>query len=120
MVLGWLSYHATTRLIATQKLVSHTHEVEATLESGLAILTDAETEQRSYLLTGDERFLKDSQAAQAQVDGWLKQLRALIANNPEQRRRLDKIEPLISRRLAILNSRIKMRQEQGFKPPPLT
>ena len=73
MVLGWLSYHAATRLIATQKLVSHTREVEATLESGLAILTDAETEQRSYLLTGDGQFLKDSQDAQAQVGGWLEE-----------------------------------------------
>ena len=115
MVLGWLSYHAATRLIATQKLVSHTREVEATLESGLAILTDAETEQRSYLLTGDGQFLKDSQDAQAQVGGWLKKLRTLTADNPEQQRRLDEIEPLISKRLAILNSRIELRQERGLQ-----
>ncbi len=115
MVIGWVSYHSTTNLIASEELISHTHEVVATLESGLAILTDAEAEQRSYLLTGDEQFLRDSRDAQAQVGGWMKQLRALTADNPEQQQRLDKIEPLISQRLAILNSRIKLRQEQGLE-----
>ncbi len=115
MGIGWLSYHTTTNLIATERLVSHTHEVEATMESGLAILTDVETKQRGFLLTGNEQFLQDCQDAQAQVGDWLKRLRSLTADNPEQQRRLDKIEPLISQRLAILDSRIKLRQERGLQ-----
>src|ERR1700733_13872868 len=112
---GLLSYHTTTNLIATEKWVAHTQEVIATLESGLAMLTDAETKQRGYLLTGDEEFLKDSQAAQAQVGGWLKDVRQLTADNPQEQQRLDNLESLISRRLAVLNDRIKIRQEQGIQ-----
>jgi PAS domain S-box-containing protein len=113
--IGLLSYHTTTNLVATEKWVAHTQEVIATLESGLAMLTDAETKQRGYLLTGDEGFLKDSQAAQAQIGGWLKDIRQLTADNPREQERLDKLQSLISQRLAALNERIKLRQEQGLQ-----
>jgi hypothetical protein len=51
--IGCLSYFTTEKLISTEKWVAHTQEVIGTLESGLAILTDAETKQRGYLLTVD-------------------------------------------------------------------
>jgi PAS domain S-box-containing protein len=110
-----LYYRTTTNLIATENWVAHTHDVIASLESGLAILTDAETQQRGYLLTGDGRFLKDCQNAQAQVGGWLNRIRTLTADNPEQRQRLARLEPLIAQRLAVLNQRIRQRQTQGFQ-----
>jgi PAS domain S-box-containing protein len=113
--IGWLAYRTTTDLIATEKWVSHTHEVIATLESGLAILTDAETSQRGFLLTGDEQFLQDSEKAQAQIAEWTGKIRKLTADNPQEQERLDKLEPLISQRLAVLNSRIKLRQDQGLQ-----
>jgi CHASE3 domain sensor protein len=80
--IGVLSYRTTTSLIDTERRVSHTHEVIASLEAGLAILTDAETKQRGFLLTGDEQFLKDCQKAQSQVAGWMESLRKLTADNP--------------------------------------
>src|SRR5437016_285614 len=75
--MGFLLYLTSADLIRTQNLVSHTHEVIAALESGLAILTDAETSQRGYLLTAEESFLKDCQDDQKQVGGWLKNIRTL-------------------------------------------
>ncbi len=113
--IGWLSHRTTTNMVATEAWVSHTHEVIATLESGLAILTDAESSQRAYLLTNDERFLNDSQKAQAQVAGWITKIQRLIADNPRQQERLAKLEPLISHRLAVLNNRIALRQQQGLQ-----
>jgi len=113
--MGWLSYRTTTDLAATGQWVSHTHEVMATLESGLAILTDAETKQRAFLLTGDELFLEDSQDAQSQVGGWIQRLRELTEDNPAQQQRLKNLEPLIARRLAVLNSRIELRRQKGMQ-----
>jgi PAS domain S-box-containing protein len=112
--LGWLSYRTTTRLVTTEKWVAHTQEVISALEAGRAILTEAETSQRGYLLTGEDQFLKDSQKAQTDAKGWLEQLRSLIADNPEQERRLDSLAPLISQRLDLLNNRIQLRQKQGL------
>jgi PAS domain S-box-containing protein len=113
--IGWFSYRTTSDLTEAENLVSHTYKVIATLESGRAILTDAETAQRGYLLTGDGNFLKDCTNAQAQVAGWVDNLRSVVSDNPAQLNRLDKLQPLISRRLAILNDRIKLRQEQGLQ-----
>ena len=73
--IGFFSYRTTTNLVATQNWVAHTYEVIAALESGLAILTDAETDQRAYLLTGDDRFLEDSKKSQALIGGWMSQIR---------------------------------------------
>jgi PAS domain S-box-containing protein len=113
--IGLLSYRTTTNLVATQTWVAHSYEVIATLESGLAILTDAETDQRAYLLTGDDRFLEDSRNSQGQIAGWIRKIRALTADNPQQQRRLDKLEPLIVQRLVTLNDRIRLRQQQGLQ-----
>jgi PAS domain S-box-containing protein len=113
--MGWLSYVTTAKLVATENWVAHTQEVIATLESGLAILTDAETQQRGYLLTGDKRFLEDSESSQAQITAWVNKIRRLTADNPQEQQRLNKLEPLITQRLFILNRRIKLRQEQGLQ-----
>jgi PAS domain S-box-containing protein len=114
-IIGWVAYHTTNRLIATDRLVAHTHEVIATLESGLAILTDAEAKQRTYLLTGDEQFLKNSLKAQAEINRWIEKVRTLTADNPEQQRGLAGLEKVITQQLAVLNSRIKLRQEGGLQ-----
>lgn len=113
--IGCLSYYTTSQLVVTEKWVAHTHEVIATLDWGLALLTDAETKQRGYILTGNEEFLKDCQAVETQVGIWAKQIRQLTADNPQAQRRLDALDGAISQRLALLNSRIKIRQEQGMQ-----
>jgi PAS domain S-box-containing protein len=113
--IGCLSYFTINNLVATDKWVTHTQEVNATLESGLAILTDAETKQRGYLLTGNDYFLTECQSAEAQSTNWLAQIRQLTADNPDAQQRLDKLQVLISQRIAALNDRIKLRQEQGFQ-----
>ncbi len=70
--IGFLSYRTTTHLVADQNWVTHTYQVIGTLESGQAILTDAETAQRAYLLTGDEQFLQDSKKSQGMIGEWVK------------------------------------------------
>jgi PAS domain S-box-containing protein len=113
--IGWFSYRTAANLVAAEEWVGHTYKVIATLESGRAILTDVETAQRGYLLTGDENFLKDCTNAQAQVAGWVENLRSNVSDNPAQLQRLEKLQPLISQRLAVLNDRIKLRQQQGLQ-----
>ena len=114
IVVGWLAYRTTHRLVATNRLVAHSQEIIATLESGRAVLTDAEAGQRAYLLTGDEQFLKDSQNAQAQINAWIENVRTLTADNPQQQARLAGLQKVIAQRLAVLNSRIKLRQAGGL------
>lgn len=113
--LGGLSYHTMTKLIATEDWVSHTHEVMTELESVLAALTEEETEQRGYLLTGSPKFLADRQTATQQVAAHLRRLREITADNPAQQRNLDQLEPLITQRLSLLDERIAVFRQYGLE-----
>ena len=113
--MGWLSYRTTEDSIAANKWVTHTYKVIATVEQGRAILIDAETAQRGFLLTGDENFFKDARNTQSQVNDWLQDLKQLTSDNPEQQERLKELEPLISQRLTLLNNRIQLRREKGVQ-----
>ncbi len=63
MVLGVSAYENTKNLIETARWVAHTHEVLSQLTGLLSSLQDAETGQRGYVITGEERYLEQYQAA---------------------------------------------------------
>ncbi len=111
---GWLALRTTNELIEATDSVVHTHKVIATLADGLALLTEAETAQRGYLLTGKETFLADCRTAQAEVGEWVVALLGLVADNPDQHQRGQQLAALIEQRLAILNQRITVRQQEGL------
>lgn len=113
--IGWLSCRTTSNLIDTEKWVAHAHEVIGTLQAGHSLLADAETAQRGYLLTGDDRFLTDFQKAQSQIIAWIQEVQKLTSDNAEQQRHLEELNSLIRRRLALLNNRITLRQKHGLQ-----
>jgi PAS domain S-box-containing protein len=115
LIIGCLTFIATRRLVGTLESVAHTQEVIGSLTNGLALLSDAETSQRGYLLTGDESFLNDCRSAQEQVRHWQNELTRLTADNPAQQERLKQLDGLITRRLDILNNRIAIRREHGLE-----
>src|SRR5713226_10492530 len=85
--IGFFAYRSTGKLIETNRLVAHTHEVLADLEALLSVMKDAETGQRGYIMTGEESYLEPYQTATANLDQVRKNLRKLVADNPDQQRR---------------------------------
>ena len=51
---GWQSYRSTGLLVEAASWRDHTYEVLNSLDETIGQLSDAETGQRGYLLTGDE------------------------------------------------------------------
>ena len=96
------SYQSVTTLSETGRWISHTYDVLAAIDAVAASTTTAETGSRGYALTGEERFLETYQAGGRQAEMSLATLRRLVADNPEQQRRLDRLEPLLRERLARL------------------
>lgn len=113
--MGWLLYSSSQEFVHTERLVSHTHEVIADLETGLATLSDAESSQRAFLLTGDKSFLDDCRASQKKISGWTDHLRALTADNSEQQQNIRQLETLVQQRLSAMNSIIELRQQKGLE-----
>ncbi len=79
------------RLAKAQDWVDHTDVVLAQSRLLLRFMIDQETGLRGYLLTHDNNFLQPYHFAETALPGLLDQMRANIADNPEQQDRLAKI-----------------------------
>jgi methyl-accepting chemotaxis protein len=116
LLIGISGHRATTELIETNRWVSHTHEVKRTALACLAALTDAETGQRGFLLTGEERFLEPYRVGKDRVESKLAEVRRLTSDNSAQQQRLTALAPLVSGRLATLARVIELRRQRGIDP----
>ena len=83
--------------------VTRSRDITEALHTVLARLTDAETSQRGYILTGSREYLDPGAGAAADVHRALASARRLIADSIEQRR-LDTLSTVISEKLAELES----------------
>jgi methyl-accepting chemotaxis protein len=77
-------------------------------------IKDAETGQRGYLLTGNDTYLEPYRLANTSIDGVIRQLRDMTADNPIQARRLDQALPLIQSKMAELKQTIDLRRTEGL------
>lgn len=110
-VVGVVSYRNLERQAEADAMVAHTQEVLISAESLLSIVKDAETGQRGYLITGDERHLEPYQSAVANWRDGLRRLRELTADNASQQRRLDEITPLVEDRLRLIERVVGLRRQ---------
>jgi methyl-accepting chemotaxis protein len=116
LAIGTVAYQSSVKLTDTADLVSHTHLLLQNLEGMLSSLKDAETGQRGFILTGEERYLEPYLAAQAATDQKIKTVRQLTSDNPNQQRRLDRLEPLIDGKdgkFAELQETIDLRKDKA-------
>lgn len=103
-------YNSTSKLVENQQWVAHTYQVRQQFAELIAHLTDAETGQRGYVITGREEYLEPYNSGIAAVHTVFDHLRSLTADNPEQQRRLNEMTPVINARLASLASVIEARK----------
>jgi methyl-accepting chemotaxis protein len=116
LLIGVTAYRSTTRQLETAVWVTHTRQVLGTLERVLLLLTDAETHQRSFVITGDERYMQSHDRTLGAIDATLAEVAKLTSDNPDQQRRLAALRSAIQARLAILQETAEARRSpQGFE-----
>jgi methyl-accepting chemotaxis protein len=113
IAIGAVAYTSINKLMSTSKAVTHTHEVLEHIASMLSLLKDAETGQRGYLIAGEEAFLEPYRAGSSDAPVMLKELRKLTADNPNQQKRIESLEPLLAAKLAELKQTIELRGKGG-------
>jgi len=113
--IGLVSYQSIAQYTEVAALRKHTFQVLGVLEETLSLLKDAETDQRGYVITGEEQYLKPYQAAVDQIDGKLQFIRQGTADDPAQQQRLDRLEPLAADKLADLKQTLDLRRTRGFE-----
>ncbi|MEH2063730.1 MAG: response regulator [Nostoc sp.] len=113
--IGLISYQSTNELIETSRQESHTYQVLSQLEDLNLQLTNAETGQRGYIITGEQRYLEPYNTAIQVMNQKVKELLRLTADNPNQQNRLDILQPLLTERMAVMKDVIELRQSQGLE-----
>ncbi len=112
-IIGIISYRGTEQLISTARQEKHTYQVLGELEEILSLMKDAETGQRGYLLTSDNRYLDPYNQARTAIGARIGTLRGLVQDNPNQQSYLQTLEPLVTQKLAELDTTIRLKQTEG-------
>ncbi len=101
-------------LSGQNELVTHTLEVEQALDGVMLELTTAESQQRTFIITGSDASLQSYIASAARVPGALERLGSLSKDNPEQTARFQHLREKTLERLALLHEFAEVRQNEGL------
>ncbi|MGB8989605.1 MAG: CHASE3 domain-containing protein, partial [Candidatus Sulfotelmatobacter sp.] len=116
--MAWNAYLAVSHLKGMQKITVLTMEsskMQADLSGVLTDLTDMETGQRGFLLTGDATYLQPYSDAKSRIATDFVTLRAGLARRREHEQSMEsQLESLASSKRAEMERTINLRQ-QGYR-----
>ena len=95
--------------------VRHTLEVQTRIAAIWSKLQEAEIGQRSFVLTGDDRFLEPFESGSSGLTNELDGIANLVADNPEQVAAIAETRPLVAKRIALAQKTIEVRRTGSFE-----
>jgi signal transduction histidine kinase/CHASE3 domain sensor protein/DNA-binding response OmpR family regulator len=104
------SFISIRNLLDSAKWVDHTHQVIVELEKVNTLLLETETNQRGYLLTGDDSFLDPMQANLAAVKEQMSVVRRLTIDNENQQKNTALLTRSVNSRLQIMNNTVRAKK----------
>jgi PAS domain S-box-containing protein len=90
--------------------VDHTHQVLNALEQVLLQALNVQTGSRGYALSGDPRFLQPFDRGVAEIEKETANVRRLLADNPAQLARLDRVETRLRDLVRLMQRRNELRR----------
>jgi len=113
LVSGVVSYSNVQALRTDNDKIVHSHEVISALDTLLSTVQDAETGQRGFLLTGNEKYLQPYDDALSKVASDLSAISTLTRDNPTQQANIGQLKPHVEAKLAELKQTIDLRRAEG-------
>jgi PAS domain S-box-containing protein len=111
-----VGYRTTEALVETVGGVEHTRQVMEGLDQVILDATSAARARRNYALTGDEANLPRVAAAIAASRDASARVRSLTSDNPAQRVRLDRLDPMLADRFTEIEEAIAEQRRHGADP----
>jgi len=112
--IGIMSDLSVSQLKEDAAFLRQEDEVVGRLHTLLAIVTDAETAQRGYIITGEEGYLEPFRNGEAALPGEFQALNKLAALRADGGAAFVKLEALVKERMNVLQQGIELRQREGF------
>jgi signal transduction histidine kinase len=107
---AWFAFSAVSSLLLSEHWVEHTWQVINQVERIMGSAKDAETGNRGYLITGDEKYLEPYNTALRELPRELDQFQSLTSDNPSQGARIAEMRAVVGHRLASLEEGIDLRR----------
>lgn len=104
------SYLSIKNLLSSAGWVNHTNEVTKKIDSVLSILQEAESGQRGYLLTNNERFLEPYNGAYQTTIDRINEVKRMTADNPAQQATCDDLRLVAQKRLSTLTTLVNLKR----------
>ncbi|MFN3817070.1 CHASE3 domain-containing protein [Brevundimonas sp.] len=90
--------------------VQRSYDTRLQIQSVFSLMQDAETGQRGYIITGDERYLQPYDRAMTEVDAQMQSLRTLFEGDDEQIADHGYLSQQIARKRLTLEASIDLRE----------
>ena len=111
---GFASYATLSQFIGTQKWISHTQEDLHFLNRLLSEIETAISEERLYLITGQERYIDSYREYETRALKTLKRIDILLAYPDIGQKQIRMLEPFIIERFKIADMLIQIREKKGL------
>jgi PAS domain S-box-containing protein len=108
-----ISYGQWRRYSAANAAAAVSREIEDDVDTVLSGLVDAETGQRGFLLTGQDRYLEPYDRAIQAIPGHLAALRGRLAVRPAESANAAALESLVNQKLGELRQTVDLRRTSG-------
>lgn len=118
VIIGVMSYTTTLSLTENVILVEKTKSEISILNNLVAMITDAESSERGYVITGSDGYLVTYNNAKAVLDQDIQALRAEMHENSKLTDSLNELETLINKKMdtleKIVENKTNNRSEQAL------
>jgi CheY-like chemotaxis protein/signal transduction histidine kinase/CHASE3 domain sensor protein len=115
VLIGLISYYSINELIATSRKEKQTYQVLSQLQTLHLQIIYAESGQRGYLITGEQRYLSPYRNALTLLEKTFQDLEKLTLDSSYHQRNLDKLSSLINQRIAVMQNVINIRDNEEWE-----
>jgi PAS domain S-box-containing protein len=112
---GSLSYRKTVQEYDDHRWVAHTHLVLEGIATVLAGLLNEQTEQRGFILSGNDTYLELFNAEDLSLHQDIQKLRRLTSDNSNHQSALDELEPLVTASILEMKQEISVRGKEDVR-----
>lgn len=115
LVISAVSYRNMTTLFRNIYQDQRSHDLIELLVGMATRLDESESGHRRYLVTGDESYLKAFHVLNERMPEYIRYVRELTQDIPEQRQHVDLLNQLIEKQLQAERAAIELRLKTGFE-----
>jgi PAS domain S-box-containing protein len=113
IIVAGFAYRSVSAAADTMGWVEHTHQVLRGVDDVSAAYARSVSARRAYVVAGDLSQLADAPQLDARLVGAISNLRDLVADNPDQRARVDLYAKRLDERVRSLDGAVERRRADG-------